>query len=124
MLDIKLIRTEPEAVKAALQKREKNFDSIIDEILELDVKRRELTALSDSMKAEQNAVSKKIPAMKKAGEDTTEVMAEMKKLADAIKEEEAKLAGIEEAQKDRMLQLPNLPDPDVVAGGKEQNQVV
>lgn len=124
MLDIKLIRTEPDAVKAALQKREKNFNGIIDEILELDEKRRELTALSDSMKAEQNIVSKKIPMMKKAGEDTTEVMAEMKKLADEIKQEEAKLASLEEAQKDRMLQLPNMPDPDIIAGGKEQNEVI
>ena len=62
-----------------------------------------MTGRTDAMKAEQNAVSKKIPAMKKAGEDTAPVFAEMKRLAGEIKEEEAKLAEVEEAQKDRML---------------------
>lgn len=124
MLDIKLIRTQPDEVKAALKKREMNLDSVVDEILALDEQRRRLTAEVDNMKAGQNAASKKIPAMKKAGEDTTAVMAEMKGLADKIKQENAKLTQLEAAQKDRMLQLPNLPDDDVVAGGKEQNEAL
>lgn len=124
MLDIKLIRTEPDKVKAAIRKRELDLDAVIDEILALDEQRRELGAKVDNMKAQQNAASKKIPAMKKAGEDTSEVMAEMKTLAELVKVQEAELAVIEESQRDRMLSLPNLPDDDVVAGGKEQNQVV
>ncbi len=124
MLDIKLIRTQPEKVKEDIRKRELNLDSVIDEILELDEKRRMLTAKVDEFRAEQNVVNKKIPAMKKAGEDTTAVMAEMKELAEKIKVETQELTRLEEEQKDKMLQLPNLPDPDVVAGGKEQNEAI
>lgn len=122
MLDIKLIRTQPEKVKADLQKREKDFGGVIDAILELDEKRRALIAETDEMKAKQNAASKKIPAMKKAGEDTAAVMAEMKELAEQIKGQDGKLAEIEEELRGQMLSLPNLPDEDVVAGGKEQNE--
>lgn len=121
MLDIKLIRTNPDLVKANIKKREMNLDHIVDEILDIDTKRRELTGKVEAMKAERNADTKKIPQMKKAGEDTTELMAKMKALADQIKEADAELGGLEEKQQDLMLSLPNMPDEDVVAGGKEQN---
>ncbi len=121
MLDIKLIRTNPDLVKANIKKREMNLDHIVDEILDIDTKRRELTGKVEAMKAERNADTKKIPQMKKAGEDTTELMARMKALADQIKEADAELGGLEEKQQDLMLSLPNMPDENVVAGGKEQN---
>ena len=78
MLDLKMIRTEPDKVKAAIQKREMNLDSVIDEILKIDVDRRAVTGKVEAKKAEQNAASKQIPAMKKAGQDTTELMAQMR----------------------------------------------
>jgi seryl-tRNA synthetase len=121
MLDIKLIRENPDYVKKAIQKREMNLDNVIDEILALDEKRRELTGAVETKKAEQNVASKEIPKIKKAGGDTSEVMKKMKLLSEEVKEQNAKLAGIEEAQKTKMLSLPNLPDEDVQAGGKEQN---
>ena len=121
MLDIKLIRTNPDLVKANIKKREMNLDHIVDEILDIDAKRRELTGKVEAMKAERNADTKKIPQMKKAGEDTTELMAKMKALAEQIKEADAELGKLEEKQQDLMLSLPNMPDEDVVAGGKEQN---
>ncbi len=121
MLDIKLIRTNPDLVKANIKKREMNLDHIVDEILDIDTKRRELTGKVEAMKAERNADTKKIPQMKKAREDTTELMARMKALADQIKEADAELGGLEEKQQDLMLSLPNMPDENVVAGGKEQN---
>ena len=121
MLDIKLIRTNPDLVKANIKKREMNLDHIVDEILDIDAKRRELTGTVEAMKAERNADTKKIPQMKKAGEDTTELMAKMKALADQIKEADAQLGQLEEKQQDLMLSLPNMPDENVVAGGKEQN---
>lgn len=124
MLDIKLIRTDADKVKAGLRKREKDFDSVIDQILELDEQRRKMIAELDAKKAEQNAVSKKIPALKKAGEDVSAVMAEMKQLSEDIKTEQSKLDNIEKEQQDCMLQLPNLPDEDIVAGGKEENKVI
>ncbi|MDL2219964.1 serine--tRNA ligase [Ruminococcaceae bacterium OttesenSCG-928-O06] len=121
MLDIKLLRTQPEKVKAALRKRQMDLDGVIDEILALDAERRGLIGETEEMKAAQNTAGKKIPAMKKAGEDTTAVMVEMKGLAEQVKVKEARLAEIEAAQQDRMLALPNLPDDDVPAGGKEAN---
>lgn len=121
MLDIKLIRENPDYVKKAIQKREMNLDNVIDEILALDEKRRELTGEVEAKKAEQNAVSKEVPKIKKAGGDASEVLKKMKSLSEEVKEQNAKLAELEEAQKTKMLSLPNLPDEDVQAGGKEQN---
>ena len=121
MLDIKLIRTNPDLVKANIKKREMDLDHVVDEILDLDTKRRELTGKVEAMKAERNADTKKIPQMKKAGEDTTEIMAKMKALADQIKEADGELGQLEEKQQELMLSLPNMPDENVVAGGKEQN---
>ena len=60
MLDIKLIRTTPDLVKAKIQKREMNLDHVVDEILELDAQRREMTGKVEALKAEQNAESRKI----------------------------------------------------------------
>ena len=121
MLDLKMIRTDADAVKAAIKKREMDLDAVIDEILDIDEKRRALMGEVEAMKAEQNAVSKKIPQIKKEGGDVAVVMAEMKELSAKIKEKDVDLSSLEEAQKDLMLRLPNLPDADVVAGGKEQN---
>lgn len=121
MLDIKMIRAETEEVIKALAKRGEGYEEIIREILEIDEKRRLCTAKVDEMKAKQNAASKKIPAMKKAGEDASELLEEMKKLAEEVKKEEAERVMFEDAQLERMLQLPNMPDEDVIAGGKENN---
>ena len=121
MLDIKMIRADGDKVKERIRKREMNLDSVVDEILEIDQKRRELTGTVEAKKAEQNADSKKIPQMKKAGEDTGPLMEKMKALSAEIKEGDAKLAELEEQQKDLLLSLPNLPDEDVCAGGKEKN---
>ncbi len=121
MLDIKLIRSDPDGVKAAIRKREMNLDATVDDILALDDRRRALTSRSEQLRARQNAASRKIPQMKKAGEDTSPLMAEMKTLAENQKADAAELAGVEAQLRERMLSLPNLPDPDVAAGGKEQN---
>jgi seryl-tRNA synthetase len=121
MLDIKLIRTQPDLVKAGIRKRELDMDGVVDGILALDEDRRRLIAATGEMKAAQNAAGKKIPAMKKAGEDTAAVMAEMKTLAEQIKRQETQLAETEQAQRDKMAQLPNLPDEDVPSGGKDRN---
>ena len=64
MLDIKVIRQDPERVKAAMKSRNKDMDKEIDEILEIDVERRAINAAVDNMKAEQNRVSKLIPQYK------------------------------------------------------------
>ena len=124
MVDIKLIRTEPDAVKAAVRKKGLDLDTVIDQILQTDAERRALGSTLDNKKAQQNAASKKMPMMRKNGEDVTELMAQMKQLSADIKQGDAQLAEIEERFNELMLCLPNLPDPDLEAGGKENNKAV
>ena len=124
MLDIRLIRENPEAVKAALLKKEVDCAAAIDEILALDIRRRELIQATEEQKAEQNKVSKQIPAMKKTGEDTTEIMAQMKALSEAIKAADGTLREVDTARDTLLLGLPNMPDTDLAAGGKEHNEEI
>ena len=122
MLDIKLIKENPQEVIDRLAGKVKDAREEIAEILRLDGERRALILETDNLKAEQNKVSKEIPKMKKAGEDTAHVMARMRELSDKIKENDGKIREVESAYRDVMLSLPNLPDKDVVPGGKENNQ--
>ena len=85
MLDIKRIREDFDGVKKAVESRGKG-DFGIEKVREYDLKRREILAKVEQMKNEQKTKSKQIPVMKKNGEDTTELMAEMKTLSDEIKE--------------------------------------
>lgn len=124
MIDIKLIRDNPDEVKAKIKKREMDLDSVVDEIREVDAAKREQLGKVEAMKAEQNAASKQIPQIKKAGGDASEIMAKMKELVAQIKEGDKVVSELEEKQKSLLLSLPNLPDDDVAAGGKEQNEPV
>ena len=121
MLDIKRIRENPEEVIELLARKGKDAKAEIGRILELDQARRELTKLTDDKKARQNAVSKQIPAMKKAGQDTAPVFAEMAQLKKEIAENDQQLKAIAEEYQTLMLGLPNLPDPDLLPGEKENN---
>ncbi len=124
MIDIKLVRSNPDFVKQAVRKREMNLDNVIDEILEIDAKRRALSGETDALKAKQNAASKQIPQIKKAGGDVSAIMAEMKELSAKIKEADVAIGELEEKQKDLIYAIPNLPDEDLAAGGKEANEAV
>ena len=122
MLDIKRIKDDPAAVKAGLRAKEVDCDAEVDRILELDVARRELIAATETMKAEQNKVSKEIPLKKKAGEDVAPIFARMGELKAQIAENDEKLRDVEAEYRTLMLSLPNLPDPDLKPGGKENNE--
>ena len=124
MLDIKLIRENPKEIKERLLAKEADFNADIDRILELDLLRRELISQSDNSKAEQKRVSKRIPTMKKAGEDTSAVMAQMKTLSDSIKELDERLREVEAEYNTLMLGLYNMPDVDLKPGGKENNEPI
>ncbi len=122
MLDIKKIKENPEAVKAGLRAKEVDCDATIDRILELDERRRALIADTESRKARQNKVSKEIPALKKAGKDVAPIFAEMAELKKGIAEDAEKLDAVNAEYRTAMLSLPNLPDPDLKPGGKENNE--
>lgn len=123
MLDIKFIRENPDVVKAAMKSRNANMDAEIDEILRLDRVRRELTAKVEAMKSEQNAVTKKIPQMKKNGEDTSQVMREMKVLSDEISGLGGELSDVEKSLRDRLLAIPNIPNETVPMGVDDSDNV-
>ena len=78
MLDIKVIRSNPDAVKTALNRRNGNYDADIDRLLEIDRRRREVSSSTDAMKAEQNLASKQMPAMKIEGKVASGLLALMK----------------------------------------------
>ena len=124
MLDIRQIRENPDRIKAAMKKRCLDLDTVVDDILKIDAKRREISTKTDQMKSEQNSVSKKIPQMKKAGEDTAPVLAKMKELSAEISENAAKVSALEEQQKSLLLSLANMPDEDLAEGGKETNVAI
>lgn len=124
MLDIKIIRDNPEDVKTRLKGKLVDCDTAIDRILELDVKRRELIQKTETAKSEQNKVSKQIPEMKKAGEDTAPVLERMNSLKEEIKAFDAELRAYEDEYTELMLSLPNLPDTDLKPGGKENNMPI
>lgn len=121
MIDMKLLRTEPEKVIAALARRKENVD--IDGLLELDKEKREMMYEAEQKKAEQNTASKKIPVMKKNGEDTTAIFAEMKKLSDEIKECDDKVRELDEKIEKIAYTIPNIPNPTVPDGDSDEDNV-
>ncbi|MBO5060053.1 MAG: serine--tRNA ligase [Clostridia bacterium] len=121
MLDIKLLRTEPDKIREALKNRCSDLD--ITPAIELDAKRREILAEVEQMKAKQNEITKQIPAMKKAGENTDKIFAEMKELSGEIKELDAKVSEIDEKLRDFMLRIPNIPSEKSPVGSDDSDNV-
>ncbi len=121
MLDIKLIRSNPELVKAALARRHSNID--IEPLLELDVKRREVIFEVESLKAKQNEVSKQIPQLKKEGKDTTQVFADMKGISNKIKELDSEVSEIDEKIQQMILSIPNIPNEKVPDGADDSSNI-
>lgn len=122
MLDIKLIKENPQNVIDRLRAKGKEAEADIYRVIELDAKRRELIASSENLKAEQNKTTKLVPVYKKEGKDCAPIFAQMKELGAKVKEQEEELKQVETEYTSIMLSFPNLPDPDVVPGGKENNQ--
>ena len=116
MLDIKRIKENPEAIKARLATRQKNYDAEIDRLLALDVERRALIADTEAKKAEQNRISKTIPQMKKEGRDVAPIFAEMKLLSDTVKADDARVAAIDAEIEAILLSIPNTPNETVPVG--------
>ncbi|MFC2102790.1 serine--tRNA ligase [Bacteroidota bacterium] len=121
MLDIKLIRENPELVRTGI--RNKNEKDRVDELLSLDEQRRKIIVKVEELKAKRNNVSSQIPEMKKAGEDTTTVLAEMKNVSNQISELDASLRKIEEEFNDILMFIPNMPHESVPIGKSADDNV-
>ena len=136
MLDIRKIKENPDAVKAGLHAKEVDCDAIVDRIIELDVQIRGLKTTSEGRTAQKNKIAKengKLFGMKKGlekkGEDTSAIDAQIEAnkaesiALDAANEEDtAKLKDLSVEFRTCMLALPNLPDADLLPGGKENNE--
>lgn len=121
MLDIKLLRSDFDAVAKALESRNEDFD--LSQFKILDERRRTLLAEVEAMKAEQNKVSKQVPVMKKEGKDVSAVLEEMKQLSEKIKELNAQVSEVDEELNGWMLTIPNIPNPSVPMGNTDEDNV-
>ncbi len=122
MLDIKRIREDFQAVKKAVESRGKGSFGL-ENVVELDKKRRQLLAEVEQMKSKQTKDSKEIPKLKKEGKDISSLMAEMKKLSDDIKTLDDRVSETEKDLKDALLGIPNTPANDVPCGTDENDNV-
>ncbi len=125
MLDIRLIREQPDTVAAALSRRGAGADLQADlqKLLAKDEEQRTVRTRADEMKAEQNRASKQIAQKKQAGEDASALLAEMKQIAERKKAAAEQSRELEEQVRDLLLNLPNLPADDVPDGKDESANV-
>ncbi len=122
MIDVNLIRNDAQAVHDRYLKRGKDIDFA--PFLRLDEQRKALIAETEAMKAERNRVSAEIPKLKKQGLEVSATIAEMKVLGDKIAQKDVELDEVNAQIRDFLLRLPNLPDEDLAAGGKENNKPI
>ena len=122
MLDINVIRENPEKVKEALKK--KLWDTDFTELLQWDKQRKELIQEVEGNKAEMNQLSASVPAAKKAGEDVSKIFAKVKEIAAKNQQKDQELKELEAKIFNFLAELPNIPDDDLVGGGKENNKVI
>jgi len=122
MLDVKMVRANPDTVREALARR--GSTSSLDEFLVVEEERRRLVTEVERRRARRNQVTEEIAQAKRAGGAADEKIAAMKALGDEIKQLEQRLAEIEEQLRDMLLQIPNLPLAGVPEGGEENSVVL
>jgi len=121
VLDLRSIREDPDAARAALRRR--GGAEALDELLRLDARRREILPALEEGRARRNRVSEEIAELKRSGESADERIAEMRKLGAQLKEREAELAQVEQARDELAATLPNLPDPEAPDGETDEDAV-
>src|SRR5258708_37470604 len=109
MLDLKLLRREPDQVRAALARR--GSADVVDRLLEMDARKRELLPELEGLRAEKNEASDAIGAAKRSGEDASEAIEKMRGVGAQIKSLEGELAMVDARLDEQLATLPNLPDP-------------
>jgi len=124
MLDLKRIRTNTEEIKKIMEGRGEDFDSnLIDNVIALDERRREILVQVEQLKNKRNNESSQIGKLKKEGKDVSGVMEDMKELADKIKEYDVELSEVDEKIKYIMLRIPNVPNPNVPEGKTDEDNI-
>lgn len=123
MLDLALIRAEPDRVRASMTARGQD-PAPLDQLLEADQRRRALLVEVESLRAEQNRVSEEIARVKRSGGDASEMVAAMRRVADRVKALEQDLRGVESEVRRLALEIPNLVSPETPAGTTEGENVI
>jgi seryl-tRNA synthetase len=120
VLDLKLIREEPERVRAELARRGQDAAAGLDLVLQLDGQRRATIPRLEELRASRNAASEAIAGAKRAGEDASEAIASQRELGGREKEQSRELAELEERLQAALAPLPNLPDPTAAPGPEDE----
>ena len=121
MLDIKLIRENPEKINELLKRR--NPELSINEVIAIDEERRKIQTKADELRAKRKSESQKIGLMKKNGENTDEIQEDVRVLGDEIKELEEKQNALDFKQRDILLHIPNIPDETTPIGASDADNV-
>ena len=121
MLDIKLIRENPEKINELLKRR--NPELSINEVIAIDEERRKIQTKADELRAKRKSESQKIGLMKKNGENTDEIQEDVRVLVDEIKELEEKQNALDFKQRDILLHIPNIPDETTPIGASDADNV-
>lgn len=122
MLDIKLIRENPEKINELLKRR--NPDLSIDEVIQIDIERRAVQTEADELRAKRKNESQKIGELKKRGENTDAIQEDVRKIGDEIKELEEKEAMLDQKQRTLLLNIPNTPDETTPIGSSEEDNKI
>ena len=122
MLDIKLIRENPEKINELLKRRNPNLS--IDEVIQVDIERRSAQTEADELRAQRKNESQKIGELKKQGENTDAVQEEVRKMGDDIKALEEKEVELDQRQRDLLLSIPNTPDETTPIGKSEDDNKI
>ncbi len=124
MLDIRLLREDPSAVKARLETRSSQFPDLVDQILAIDARRRESETRVQHLRAEKNRLSKEIGMMKKSGGDSSEFENQVKGFASEMDDLGRLATELDAEQRDLLLRVPNLPSPGTPEGREAADNAV
>src|SRR5690554_3338510 len=121
MLDLRFVRENTDLVSEALKKRGKDIS--LDEFIKLDGERREILYEAEQLKHKRNTVSTRIGELKRAGEDASEIISEMKEVSNKIKDYDERINEIEDSLYSILLGIPNIPHESVPFGKSEDDNV-
>ena len=125
MLDLRRLRDDPDAARAALaRRRDPALDGALTEVLDLDRRRRDVLARAEAIKAERNAASEEVARLKRSGGDAAALMVRLRASGDEVRQLDAQTREIDDALQSLLLHFPNIPHPGVPDGGPEANRVV
>ena len=125
MIDVKRLRQDPDGSRAALARRlDAKVDAAVDRILALDQRRRELLVRTEALKAQRNAQSDQVAQRKKAGEDASALLAELKASGDEVKQLDVLVREVDAELEGTLLEVPNILQADVPDGDATQNRIV